>query len=251
LLPIEITTVAERPGLGGSEFNAGPWPEFMRHNRISDAYFFQSLKAFPAICLIATSADGAVVADAHAVAFALGGAGRSKLPAGGWEQAVIWAFHDADRGVAPNTACALNISVAASCQEQGLSGLMLEELRRAVGAFGLSTLIAPVRPIWKHREPATSMTEYAARVRTDGLPYDPWLRTHVRAGGQIIGVAPTSWVIAGSLTEWRSWTGLSFDRDGAIDVPSALVPVHCNTRADHAIYVEPNVWIRHTLDHTS
>jgi len=30
-------------------------------------------------------------------------------------------------------------------------------------------------------------------------------------------------------------------------VPKALVPVHCDVRHDHAVYVEPDVWVRHDL----
>ena len=58
--------------------------------------------------------------------------------------------------------------------------------------------------------PHTPMGEYAARTRDDGLPHDPWLRVHVRAGGVIDRVAPASMVILGTLAEWREWTGLPF-----------------------------------------
>jgi hypothetical protein len=30
-------------------------------------------------------------------------------------------------------------------------------------------------------------------------------------------------------------------------VPEALVPVRCNADHDHAVYVEPNVWVEHVL----
>lgn len=91
------------------------------------------------------------------------------------------------------------------------------------------------------------MSEYAVRRRGDGLPEDPWLRTHVRAGAEVIGVASASWTIAGSLAEWRTWSGLPFDTDGPIDVPGALVPVRCDISGDVGVYVEPNVWVRHRL----
>lgn len=244
--PIDITTVAERPGQSGN-YDAGPWGEFMRHNRISDAYFGQVNQAFPEVCLTATTEDGTVVADGHAVRFASTAPGRDELPDGGWEQAVVWAFSDARRGTAPDTACALNISVAMWLQGDGLAGHMLVAMRAAVAGAGSRTLLAPVRPTRKDVEPATPMVEYAARVRDDGLPYDPWLRTHVRVGGRIVGVAKTSWVIADSLDSWRTWTGLPFDRDGPVEVTGALVPVWCDTRAGHAVYVEPNIWIRHDV----
>jgi GNAT superfamily N-acetyltransferase len=243
--PVEITTVAERPELAGTGVEVGGWPAFMRHNRVAEAYFGQLVDVFPDTCLVATTVDGAVVGKAHAVRFVAGAAGREELPAGGWEQVVVWSFADARRDAVPDTACALDISVAASVQGRGLARLMLESLRGAVGDLGLPTLVAPVRPTWKSREPATSMREYAARVREDGLPFDPWLRTHARVGGRIAGLAPTSWLVAGSLAEWRAWTGLPFDQNGGVEVPGALAPVRCDTRADHAIYVEPNVWVRH------
>jgi hypothetical protein len=244
---VEITSVAERPDLAGRDFDVGGWPEFMRHNRIADTYFWRTLKVFPDTCLVATDASGAVVGDAHAVRFASNSLGRDALPAGGWEQVVVWAFADAEREVVPDTACALNISVATAVQGQGLARLMLDSLRTVVRRSDLSSLVAPVRPTWKAREPGISMVEYAARIRDDGLPYDPWLRTHVRIGGEIVGLAPTSWLIAGSLPQWRAWTGLPFDLDGDIEVPGALVPVHCDARNGLAVYVEPNIWVRHAL----
>jgi GNAT superfamily N-acetyltransferase len=241
-MPIELTTVADRPEFANADVDVRGWPEFMRHNRLSEAYFGQVPETFPTTCLIATLGDR-VVADAHAVQFAR--TGRPDLPPGGWEQAVVWAFTDVRRGVRPDTACALNISVAHELQNQGIAALMLAALRQAAADTGLDVLDAPVRPTHKHHEPQTSMDEYVARRRADGLPFDPWLRTHVRAGGRIAGVAPASWVIAGSLAEWRAWSGLSFDRSGPVEVEGGLVPVDCDVAADRAVYVEPNVWVRH------
>ncbi|MGO9503211.1 MAG: hypothetical protein ACLPUO_16930 [Streptosporangiaceae bacterium] len=94
------------------------------------------------------------------------------------------------------------------------------------------------------------MAGYIAMRRGDGLPADPWLRVHARARGRILRVAPASMVMAGSLAEWRSWTGLPFDRTGEVIVPDALVPVHCDTEHDHAVYVEPSVWVEHNLTGT-
>ena len=85
------------------------------------------------------------------------------------------------------------------------------------------------------------------RVRPDGLPHDPWLRVHVRAGARIDSIAPASMTVAGSLEQWRRWTGLPFDVPGDVEVPGALVPVRCEPERGYAVYVEPNVWMRHLL----
>ena len=85
------------------------------------------------------------------------------------------------------------------------------------------------------------------RTRGDGLPYDSWLRAHVRAGGRIVKIAPYSMVIAGTFAEWSDWTGMNFDRTGDIVVPGALSPVHVSCEQDHAVYVEPNLWVHHRV----
>lgn len=71
---------------------------------------------------------------------------------------------------------------------------------------------------------------------------------HVRAGGQVLGVCPVSMVVAGTLAEWRQWTGDPFDQTGPTHVAGALVPVHVDVAHDHAVYAEPNVWVRHSLE---
>ncbi len=91
------------------------------------------------------------------------------------------------------------------------------------------------------------MTQYIKLTRPDGLPQDAWLRVHVRAGAVIEKVAPASMVMAGSLAQWRAWTGLPFDTGGDVIVPGALVPIKCSATHDYAVYVEPNVWVRHHL----
>jgi hypothetical protein len=122
-------------------------------------------------------------------------------------------------------------------------------LRRlaAVGAgHGLDALVAPVRPTWKDRYPLVALDRYAGWRRGDGLPYDPWLRTHERLGGEILAVAPRSMTISGTRAEWEEWTGMVFPEDGNYVVPSALVPFHFKN--GRGVYVEPNVWVRHAFD---
>jgi hypothetical protein len=91
------------------------------------------------------------------------------------------------------------------------------------------------------------MKDYISRVREDGLPSDPWLRVHARLGARIVKVCPLSMVIAGTLQQWREWTGLALEESGDIDVDGALTPLHVSIEHDHAVYAEPNVWVHHKL----
>lgn len=242
-----ITTFAERPDLIDLAYEmSDAWPTFMNHDPVANALLGRVIRKFPELCLIAT-VDDRVMARALAIPFLLDREGRGDLPDGGWDRVLIWGMADHADGVRPDSVSALEIAIDADYLGQGLSMAMLAELRSATARGGFTELVAPVRPTHKHLQPHLPMDEYAALTREDGLPVDPWLRVHVRAGGIVAKVAHTSMVIAGSLDQWRDWTGLPFDRSGEIEVPDALVPVRCDLTHNHAVYVEPNVWIRHTL----
>ncbi|GAA2756503.1 N-acetyltransferase [Actinopolymorpha rutila] len=241
------TTLADRPELEAVMW-AMPdrWPEFMGHDEIAAALFSQVSSTFPHLCMVATEGDE-VVARAFAAPFILHTDRRGTLPDGGWDRVLTWAFRDHRNNTKPDTVTALEIAVRPDRLGAGMSHSMLGALRAAAAAAGFGELVAPVRPNGKHAEPHTPMTDYVARTRDDGLPVDAWLRTHVRAGATVDSVAPRSMVIAGSLAEWRAWTGLPFDETGEVTVPEALVPVRCQVEHDYAVYVEPNVWVRHRL----
>lgn len=246
-MKLEITTLAERPELRdpiGAFVDS--WPAFMTQDIISDVFWSALYDTFSEYVLVATH-GGEAVARGLSVPFALHAPGRGELPPDGWDRVLVWAFSDHKHGITPDTVSAIEINVDKPHQGKGLSAQMVAAMRDNARRLGFSTLVAPVRPNAKHHEPAAPMSEYAFRTRDDGLPVDPWLRVHVRAGAEIVKIAPTSMTIAGSLDEWRKWTGLPFDTDGPIEVTGALLPVECRVTHDYAVYIEPNVWVRHSL----
>jgi len=194
--------------------------------------------------LIATDGD-TPVAKAYSTPFAFGITGREDLPDAGWDEVIRWQNVDRLVGRQPNAAAALEIVVLKERQGTGIASMMVEALRDNAFRLGHDVLYAPVRPSQKSDEPETPMSEYAFRLRDDGLPHDAWLRVHVRAGGRILKVCPLSMTICGTLEQWRHWTGLPFDTDGPMIVKGALSPVLVSLAQDVAVYVEPNVWIEH------
>lgn len=246
---IVITPLSRRPELAGRLWDMeDSWPEFAAQDPFAWLLYPRMVAEFPDYVWVATDGD-TVVARGFSVPFALHTEERAgRLPAHGWDRVLMWAFSDQRRGVRSDTVSAIEISVATGRQGEGLSGRMLAAMREGARAAGFAELVAPVRPSGKPAEPDTPMAEYAYRTREDGLPYDPWLRVHVRAGAAIDSVAPLSMTIGGTLAQWREWTGLPFDTAGPVLVPGALAPVHCEPERDFAVYVEPNVWVRHPLD---
>jgi GNAT superfamily N-acetyltransferase len=252
---LDIFTLAQRPELRPRIFSAefaAAVPEFMRHDPTAELYYASPhLDRYLGFALAALDRDepDRVVARAMSVPFAFrdGTAGREELPDSGWDEIIRWAHQDAITGRKPNAISALEIMVVGPYRGRGVSGLMLAAMRENAKRLGFTDLYAPVRPSDKHREPRTSFAEYVHRTRGDGLPHDSWLRVHARVGGTIVKVAPCSMVIAGTLAEWSHWTGLPFATSGEIEVAGALSPVHVNLAQDHAVYVEPNVWVHHRV----
>ncbi|MEO3928977.1 N-acetyltransferase [Micromonosporaceae bacterium B7E4] len=248
---IQITTLAERPGLTARIYEiTDTWPVFAGEDLMASALHLRVPGEFPEYCVVATDGDR-VVARGFAVPFNAVLKGREEMPAQGWDVVLVWAFNDRRRGNAPTVASALEITIDVDYLGRGLSHRMVAALRQAAGRQGHDVLLAPVRPTAKHLQPRLPMSEYIRQRRDDGLPADPWLRVHVRAGGTIEKVAPASMTVAGSLAQWREWTGLPFDRDGDIEIPGGLVPVRCALAHDYAVYVEPNVWVRHSTRSTA
>jgi hypothetical protein len=118
---------------------------------------------------------------------------------------------------------------------------MLELARR----YGLTDLIAPVRPSWKERYPLVPIERYARWRREDGLLFDPWMRVHERLGATILKPEPRSLRISGTIAEWEQWTGMAFPESGEYWFPRGLATLAVERESDRGSYWEPNVWMRH------
>lgn len=242
-MDLQIFTLAQRPDLLDDLLAMeNPWPEFIRRDPFGDLYYHPDvLTQFGDHVLLAYSPAGELVAKAHSIPLHLESAG---LPEDGWDGVIRRGLLTRLTGAEPDTLAALEILVRSDAQGLGLSGAMVAALRDNARRLGYREVVVPVRPTGKDdiHEP---MAVYAYRTRADGLPVDPWLRVHVRAGGRIDGIAPRSMTISGSLGEWHRWTGRAMDESGSFEIPQALVPVTCSLEHGTAVYVEPNVWVRH------
>src|SRR5207248_3362766 len=118
-----------------------------------------------------------------------------------------------------DTISAMAIEVRPAPQGGGLSRAMLEGMREIGRRHGLNALLAPVRPSWKERYPLTPIERYARWRREDGLPFDPWIRTHVRLGGEILRPEPRSMRISGTVAEWEGWKESAFAGSGQTVCP--------------------------------
>ena len=223
------------------------WPEFMFHDPVADEYWKHLRLDFPSTNFALKDAAGAIVAVGHAAPLRWEKPLES-LPDGGWDAIFVQAVTDHRAGREPNVLTALEASVLPDRRGTGVSRRVIAEMRALAMERGFRTLIAPVRPTLKARYPLTPMERYVEWKNAEGLPFDPWLRTHARMKARIVKVAPESMRIPGTVAEWEERTGMAFPKSGDFVVPGALVPVRIDRQHDRGVYVEPNVWMAHALE---
>jgi hypothetical protein len=245
LMPeLEIITTSDRPDLDEQSQAAllPVWPEFIFHDQVSDELIGKVGELFPQLD-VRILADGEVIAGSWGIPIRWDGS-AGDLPEG-YDGALTSAVTGHAEGVPPDTLCVMAVAVRRDRQGAGLGGEALKAMKDRAVAAGLDRMISPVRPILKSRYPLTPMTEYARWTRADGEHVDPWLRTHLRLGGVILGPAPRSMVVTGSVAEWEEWAGMAFPATGRYVVPQALDLVDIDREAGTGRYEETNLWIRH------
>jgi GNAT superfamily N-acetyltransferase len=239
----EVVTAAERPDLWLADRTddrfLSAWPEYNLHGEKSGEYFgalFPKYDDFQ--LLILDTRDGEVVARGRTIPFRWDGS-LEDLPRG-IDAVGIRAIEDEAQ---PTALSALAAEVTDDFQRQGLSGVVIEAMALIARAQGLRPLVAPVRPTWKDRYPLTAIERYMRWCRSDGLPFDPWMRVHARLGATILRGEPQSMEISGPVADWESWVGIEFPDDGDYVFPGGLAPLTVDAGTGH--YWEPNVWMRH------
>jgi GNAT superfamily N-acetyltransferase len=238
---VQVFSYAERPDLADRVGEvADPWPEFIHHADTTALHWHKLREELPELQLVLYDDEqDAVVGRGQTIpAFAKGG-----LP-GGVDDVLERRFGGGPREE-PDVLSALLAIVDPRRQGEGLSALIIEGMQRVAATAGFPELIAPVRPTWKERYTLIPLQRYAHWTRDDGLPFDPWIRLHVRLGAELAEVCPESMQVTGTVAEWEEWTGLHFPDDGDYVVPGALVPVRFEEGI--GVYVEPNVWMRHPV----
>ncbi len=201
----------------------------------------------------------------------------------------------------PNALSALSITVRADRRNCGFAETLIEAMKQIARQEHLRILVAPLRPTRKSEYPWVSMENYIERTLSEPpaasvltptagehknlfgtpaaaglpirskLPFDPWLRKHVRLGGSLVKIAPSSMIVRGSFAEWQAWTGIDFDslvRDRRhatqekmdqrdlesieqefieVAIPGGLVPLRVSIHDGTCTYTEPNVWLYHEV----
>lgn len=241
-----VRTRAESPELrkAAMAIEQAAWSSlgFLNFTRAHFAFYQQLLEehADSQLCLV-DEVTGYPVAVGNCVPLACD---FNNLPPEGWDWIVESAAND---GSKPHNALgALAISVPNLHRGKGLARIMIQAFRDMAAAKGLDGVIAPVRPSEKHRHPFIAMEDYLGWTDDRGRVYDPWLRSHLSAGGKIIKQAERSMTVEEPVAFWETWLGQRFEGSGSYAIDGALTPVSIDVDRGVGRYVEPNVWFAYT-----
>lgn len=180
---------------------------------------------------------------------------------------------DCFRIESPNALSAISITVHPEYRSIGIAESMIQAMKQTAHRKNLEILVVPLRPTRKSEYPFVTMEEYIkwshqpsmgdANPAGGDLPFDPWLRKHVRLGAKTIKVARNSMHVEGTLAEWQKWTKCDQWKTHAeavklekhtgqlyieVSFPGGLVPLRLYVQENRCVYDEPNVWLYHDVN---
>lgn len=164
------------------------------------------------------------------------------LPREGWDWMLIKGVEDFEKNILPNSLGGLQIIVAKDYLGQGYSKVILDKAKEVVRRMGFDNFVIPIRPTFKSRHPNMAMSDYI-EYQEDGRIYDPWIRTHLKGGAQILKICDRAMHVYGDINFWENIMKNPIEATGNYIVDGALNPVYMDVDKDYGEYYEDNLWI--------
>lgn len=240
---VETMGARERPDDQLAQLFGDGWPAFITADQVVKEHIGTVRRLFGDLELVLLDADDVLVAAGWAVPLRWDG-DPAQLP-GGYSDSLVRAVEGHEEHERPDTLVVMAAQVHPGRRGQGLAGKLLTAMCWLAEQRGWPRVVAPVRPTLKSRYPLTPIEQFASWTREDGLPLDPWLRTHRRLGARIIATASASQTMTGTVKQWKEWTRMRFPESGVYVIPDGLSTLRIDLGDDSGVYVEPNVWMRH------
>lgn len=241
----EIITLSRKPHLAEQidRLSKQSWAKFLRQ---ADTRHWRSLfTTFADFQILFCAPADEVIAVGHTIPFIWDGT-IDDLPST-MNEIMDRAMDAYESRRKPTTLSAVAAMVARPFQKQGLSSEVLQAMRSLAVENNLQNFIAPVRPTLKSSYPLTPIERYAEWKRSDGSPFDPWLRVHWKLGAVPLKVIPKSMTVSGTVEEWEEWTDMKFPETGEYIISGALQPLSINREQNTGYCDDPNVWMQHSM----
>jgi len=166
----------------------------------------------------------------------------TELPDEGWDWLMKKGIKDFENNLMPNTLGGLQIIVTKEYQGKGYSKLLISRGKQLKEILGLKNFIIPIRPILKHKYPKEKMKDYM-NLRENGEIFDPWIRTHIKSGAEIIKVCTNSMNVTGDINFWEQLLYKKIFHSGTYEIKGALNLVSIEIENNYGEYKEENIWV--------
>ena len=167
-----------------------------------------------------------------------------ELPDEGWDWEVKVGIEGYENNIKPNCIGGLQIIVAKEHLGKGYSKQLIEEGKKMKEKLGFKNFLLPIRPTFKSKYPEMDMKDYI-NLKVDNKIYDPWIRTHLSSGAEIIKICPKAMHIYGDIPVWERLMNRKISKSGTYLVEGALNPVEIQVDKDYGEYFEDNIWINY------
>lgn len=245
-MTISVFTYANKPEIRDQIdiLSKTSWPEFLLHGNIYHWDYLFDL--FPEYQVLLCDPEDTLLGVGHSVPIHWSGS-LSNLPRT-IEEILLRAEKVHVKEQMSNTISAVAAMVRPEHRGKNISTRIIQEMKILVKQNSCTSLIAPVRPIWKSRYPLSPMERYINWKQIDGSPFDPWIRVHWRMGAIPLCIAPNTLTVDGDIQEWENWTQMVFPDSGLYVIPGGLQPVKIDREQNKGVYKDPNYWMKHLVE---
>jgi len=168
----------------------------------------------------------------------------SDLPDRGWDWMFEKGIADFETHLSANYLGGLQVIVRKEYQGQGYSKKILNHAKSILRPSTLQKLVIPIRPTRKQEYPSMEMLDYL-KLQEDGKLFDPWIRTHLKGGAEIIKVCNQSMIMTGDIKFWEIMINQELPKSGRYRLEGGLNLVTIDVANNRGSYIEPNIWIKY------
>lgn len=219
------------------------FPHIISESDIIKKYWNRLETYFPDFQLFLIDTDGELVGFMNAIPFHFRRP-LDELPEDGWDWMFAKGISDYESNKPPNFLGGLQVVVRPKYQKMGYSKQILNHAKQVIKSMKLLNLVIPIRPTKKHLFPEMSMASYLD-LKDKEQVYDPWIRTHLNGGAEIIKICESSMSIKGDIPFWEIILDKPIRESGNYLLSGALMPIALDVKNNTGEYKEPNIWIKY------
>lgn len=219
------------------------FPKIISESQVIKRNWSKLENYFPEYQQFLISKDNELIGFINALPFQFDSS-LNELSDSGWDWMFSKGISDFENMIKPNYLGGLQVIVRSKFQSRGYSKRILNHAKDLFREYKLLNLVIPIRPTEKEKFPRMPMSTYL-NLKTDGKVFDPWIRTHITGGAEIIKVCRESMTMTGDISFWESILNRKIIESGKYELDGALELISIDVANNIGHYVEPNIWIKY------